>query len=86
MAERWVSLGAVAPNPALQDNRCHLFLATGARPEGPAHPDPTEAIEVLVWTRAEVERGLAEGAIEAALGALALERALRADDVAPRVG
>ncbi len=31
-AERWVRLGAVDPNPAIQNNRCTTYLALNARP------------------------------------------------------
>jgi 8-oxo-dGTP pyrophosphatase MutT (NUDIX family) len=42
-----LSLGSVTTNPAIQTNRCWLFLALGARRVGEATPDPTEDIEVL---------------------------------------
>src|SRR3954471_12039120 len=30
-ADRWAHIGTVDPNPAIQSNRCHTFLAEGAR-------------------------------------------------------
>ena len=58
-------LGWVHPNPAIQGNRCHLFLARGATPEPEWRPDA-----------AELRRALATGGITHALAILALERSL----------
>lgn len=40
-----VDLGFVHPNPAIQTNRCHTFLARDLRAEGPPEPDGNEAFE-----------------------------------------
>jgi 8-oxo-dGTP pyrophosphatase MutT (NUDIX family) len=72
---RLVPLGVVHPNPALQDNRCHQFLAVGVR-LGPPDPDDHEKIEVIVVPRARVRGWLDDGTLSHALVALALERAL----------
>jgi 8-oxo-dGTP pyrophosphatase MutT (NUDIX family) len=53
-AERMVSLGHVTPNPAFLNNRCHTFLAAGARKTGPATPEGSEDIEVEVVPLAEI--------------------------------
>lgn len=45
-ARDFVSLGSVAPNPALQDNRCHSFLAIDAAPAGEQALDAAEDIAV----------------------------------------
>jgi ADP-ribose diphosphatase len=53
-------LGSVHPNPAIQDNRCHVVLVEGAVRTGPTAWDPDEEIEVstapiadvLAWARA----------------------------------
>jgi len=45
-AEQILPLGKVAPNPALQNNRCHSFLALGARPVRKQRLDEGEDIEV----------------------------------------
>jgi ADP-ribose pyrophosphatase len=74
-----VSLGVVWPNPALQDNRCWLFLARRVAPVAAPRPDPHEALVVRALTTREVEQALADGRVHAALGALALERALRCE-------
>lgn len=73
-AERWWPLGHVFPNPALQDNRCFLFLAEGAVEVGPPAPDPLEALtrERLPW--AEVESRIARGEVDHALSVVALQR------------
>ena len=45
--ERLIGLGSVTTNPAIQNNRCWLYVAVGARPEGRATPEETEDIEVF---------------------------------------
>ena len=45
-AREVVPLGWVHPNPAVQNNRCHSFLARGARAVGSPTPDAEEEIEV----------------------------------------
>jgi ADP-ribose pyrophosphatase len=57
-APQWEYLGYVTPNPALQDNRCHSFLATGARRAGEPSFDPYERIEVELLSRREAARAL----------------------------
>lgn len=39
-------IGAVAPNPAIQDNLCHTVLVRDVRPEGETEPEGLEEIEV----------------------------------------
>jgi ADP-ribose pyrophosphatase len=70
------SLGWVHPNPAIQDNRCHLFLLRDAVRIAEPHLDPGEDIEVTLLTTDEVRAALASGAITHALAALSLTRAL----------
>ncbi len=66
-AEAWIDLGAVAPNPALQSNRCHTWLALGARPAGPQRLDGAEEIDLVRFAPAEAPRLIAEGQITHAL-------------------
>lgn len=66
-AENWVDLGFVHPNPAIQDNRCHTFLALGVTPAGPQSLDEKEDIEVLSRPLAEIPRLIREGEISHAL-------------------
>ena len=58
-----VELGVVHPNPAIQTNRCHTFLARGAYREGEPRPDDTEDIEVVLCPRAEVPELFTDGRI-----------------------
>jgi ADP-ribose pyrophosphatase len=69
-------LGVVHPNPAMQDNRCYLFLVRGAREVGAQNCDPYESVEPLLMTRADLSQALVDGRITHALSVLALERAL----------
>lgn len=75
-AERAEPLGWVHPNPALQGNRCHLFLARGATPVAGWSADESEITEPVVLTEDEVRRALATSGITHALAVVALERAL----------
>ena len=46
--EQIVYLGGIAPNPAIQNNVCHTFLALDARPDGPQRLEGTEDIDVVL--------------------------------------
>ncbi len=63
----WIDLGYVYPNPAIQDNRCHTFLALGAKPAGEQSLDEKEDIEVVLKPLAEIPRLIREGGITHAL-------------------
>ncbi len=71
-AERLVPLGFVHPNPAIQGNRCHTFLAENARRVGDLRPDETEDIRVVLHPVLELPRLLREGRITHALVVAAL--------------
>lgn len=71
-----VSLGWVHPNPAFQDNRCHLYALIGAERLGEPQLDPGESIEVERVPLRRVAALLADGAITHALAAVTLHRAL----------
>ncbi len=75
-AKDWQSLGSAYPNPALQDNVVHFFLARGARRVGEPSFDEGEDIIVELWSPQTVRDRLSGGLIRHALVALALERAL----------
>lgn len=62
-AETWRPLYAGFPNPAIQTNRLHVVLATGARPAAPVAHETGEAITVACLPVAEVLAGLAQGMI-----------------------
>lgn len=53
-AGEWVSLGSCASNPALMDNRTHLFLALCCSPARAQEPDPHEEIEVVLLEQDEL--------------------------------
>ena len=65
--EQIVYLGGVAPNPALQNNVCHSYLALDARPDGTQRLDGTEDIEVLLVDPADVPALIVNGQITHAL-------------------
>lgn len=46
-APEWFPIGTVAPNPALQSNLCHTFLARGCWRAGEPQPDAAESLEVV---------------------------------------
>lgn len=43
-----VELGSIHPNPAIQDNRCHTFLARNVEKRFEVHFDTTEETEVIL--------------------------------------
>ena len=63
VASRLVPLGSVHPNPALQGNRCHSFLALGCVKRHEGRQDHGEDITVELVTRSEVPRLILEGHI-----------------------
>ncbi|MDP1989951.1 MAG: NUDIX hydrolase [Syntrophales bacterium] len=65
--EEWIDLGYVHPNPAIQNNRCHTFLALGAKPAGAQSLDDKEDIAVVLKPLAEIPSLIREGAITHAL-------------------
>ena len=66
-AEEWTALGWVHPNPPLQNNRCHTFLARGAQRVGEPQPDPNERIEQALVPLSEIPQRIAEREITHAL-------------------
>jgi 8-oxo-dGTP pyrophosphatase MutT (NUDIX family) len=72
VADEWVALGVVEPNPATQSNRCHTFLARNARKLCNPAPDKHEEIEVQLQPAARVFELTREGRIVHALVIAAL--------------
>jgi len=70
--EAMVFLGAVHPNPAIQNNRCHTFLAVNARPLQDQRLDTHEEIEVQEASWSEVSRMVDQGQITHSLVLTAL--------------
>jgi len=65
--EEWIDFGYLHPNPAIQNNRCHTFLALGVKPAGAQELDDKEDIAVVLTPLAEIPRLIAEGVITHAL-------------------
>lgn len=66
-AEAMIPLGAVAPNPALQTNRCHSYLARGAYPNGAQALDGAEEIDVTLVDLDDIPALITGGQITHAL-------------------
>ena len=67
-AAELVHLGTVHPNPALQNNRCHSYLALGCARRRPAlAQDAGEDIEVVLVPASTLQRLVREGTITHAL-------------------
>jgi 8-oxo-dGTP pyrophosphatase MutT (NUDIX family) len=64
---RWRALGTVAPNPAIQTNHLHTFLAEDARQSHAQRLDAGEALTVELASLAEVHAMLRDGRIDHAL-------------------
>ena len=47
VSNKWKKLGVIHPNPAIQSNRCSLYLATDCTLEGKPQLDPLEELEVV---------------------------------------
>jgi ADP-ribose pyrophosphatase len=62
-AGKWEYLGYVTPNPALQNNRCHTYLALDAIRSAEPEFDPFERIEVALFSREDAERALRDGTV-----------------------
>jgi 8-oxo-dGTP pyrophosphatase MutT (NUDIX family) len=72
-ATELVPLLVVEPNPAIQNNRCHTFLAYGALPTGRPSLDPQEEIETVLLQADRVADLLEGGQVTHALAIVALE-------------
>jgi 8-oxo-dGTP pyrophosphatase MutT (NUDIX family) len=69
------SLGTSLPNPALQNNTYHMFLARDVRLLGEPEFDVGEYCELVVLSENEVRREMESGGITHSLALLALSRA-----------
>lgn len=65
--EHLVHLGGIAPNPAIQNNVCHTYLALDARPDGPQRLENTEDIEVVLVEPEDVPALILDGQVNHAL-------------------
>jgi 8-oxo-dGTP pyrophosphatase MutT (NUDIX family) len=66
-ADEWIPLGAVEPNPAILDNRCHTFLAVDARSVAEPAPEGNEELEVDLRPVGEIPGLVRDGTIRHAL-------------------
>ncbi len=66
-SEHWVSLGWSTPNPAVQDNRCHFFLALDCRSVADLDLDPSEELRVWAVPWREWQEKLHSGEVHHAL-------------------
>lgn len=71
-SDHWVEIGRVNPNPAIQANTCHTFLARNAVKVAEPALDGTEDIEVEVFRVSELDSLVREGHITHALVLAAL--------------
>lgn len=67
VADRWVLLGVSHPNPAIQENRLHSFLALDCRRTGVPRPDHGEDIQVELVPAASLRERAARGELDHAL-------------------
>ena len=66
-APRWHRLGVAAPNPAILDNRLHMFLAEDAVVVGPPELDAGEVVTTFTAPLADTLAMVRSGAIDHAL-------------------
>ena len=66
-AARWLLLGVVAPNPAIMDNRLHMYLADDAAPGSAPDFDEGEVVTTFTAPLAEAYAMIRRGDIDHAL-------------------
>ena len=66
-SEDWIYLGAVRPNPAIQTNKCHIYLALDAKLTDKTDFDPDEELETLEISFEEADIWVSEGRITNAI-------------------
>lgn len=66
-SESWKHLGTVSPNPAIQNNYLHSYVALDARKTHEPHLDDSEVVAVHTVPLAEMTEILRRGGIEHAL-------------------
>jgi 8-oxo-dGTP pyrophosphatase MutT (NUDIX family) len=70
-AQPLIPLGSIHPNPALQTNRCHFFLAKDCEPLHGGRPDESEDLEVVLTPKDAISGLIQGGQISHALVAVA---------------
>lgn len=76
-SQEWVSLGFHYPNPALQNNKMHTYLALGCLKTASQKLDPYEDLEVVTLPIAQVADLLSRGEIKHSLMAASIGLALK---------
>jgi ADP-ribose pyrophosphatase len=71
-ASELVSLAVIHPNPAMQNNRCHIFLARGAQRVAEPCWDGTEDLELELRPVTQLDTLLASGEITHAMALISL--------------
>lgn len=66
-AGRWRKLAAFRPNPAVQNNTAHFFVAEDAFPAGPTDFDENEDIELVLAPLADLKKMINDGRIDHAI-------------------
>ncbi len=74
VSDNWSYLGSVDPNPAVQTNRMHHWLATDCHLQAEQELDPGEDIEVATLSEEEMRAAISSGEIRHALVLTALHR------------
>jgi 8-oxo-dGTP pyrophosphatase MutT (NUDIX family) len=69
-------IGVIAPNPAMQTNRCHSFIARGVVKVAEPELDSGEDIDVVLVPYAEIPARIARGELSHALVVVAFAYAL----------
>ena len=78
-SKKLLFLGSINPNPAIQNNRVHFFLALNSylNPERKLYPDDEEDITVKLYPLKELKELVHHGQIDHALSALGIMLALK---------
>jgi 8-oxo-dGTP pyrophosphatase MutT (NUDIX family) len=66
-AGRMLTLGKIQPNPAVQNNHLHCYLALDCHPVHGGRADPLEEVILETFPAAELSRLVQEGCIQNAL-------------------
>lgn len=74
VSDHWTYIGSVDPNPAVQTNTMHHYLATECELRSEQALDPGEDIEVATLSEEELRAAVASGEIRHALVLTALHR------------
>jgi len=77
VSERVLRAGMVFPNPAIQDNHFHIFVALDPKPQVARSLDENEIIDAHLVPADEVRRRMGEGELQHALMVTALHIADR---------